>query len=258
MPVNPGIEYKLAEQEYLKAETLQQKIKCLEKMLSTVPKHKSSEGLQQQLKQKLSKLRTQQEKERKKKSSRYQISVKKEGAAQIVIIGVPNSGKSTLLSKLTNAKPTINPYPYSTKLPEVGIMDYEGIKLQVVEIPAILRGFENSDKGPLFLGIIRNADLVMFLLREDPEREFELLITELEKANIKVNREKKDNYNTYLNGTIIINSYKNFKVKNFECVNIHDKDLTIKIWNNLGLIYVFTKTHGKKRDWQQCGKNACL
>ena len=67
-------------------------------------------------------------------------------------------------------------------------MDYEGIKLQVVEIPAILRGFDNSDKGPLFLGIIRNADLVMFLLREDPEREFELLITELENNGYEENK----------------------------------------------------------------------
>lgn len=66
MPVNPTAEYKVAEQEYGKARTIEEKIKALEKMYSLAPKHKGAENLLMQLKQKLSKLKEQLEKTAKK------------------------------------------------------------------------------------------------------------------------------------------------------------------------------------------------
>src|SRR3990167_6368261 len=155
MTVNPGVEYQLAEEGFQNASTAEEKLKALQKMWSTVPKHKSSEGLQRQIKQKLSKYKDLLRKEKSFKRGSSSLSIKKEGAATISIIGVPNSGKSTLLKKLTNANVQIADYPFSTAKPEVGTLNYKGILLQVIEIPAIIENFEESEKGPTYLAIMR-------------------------------------------------------------------------------------------------------
>jgi len=85
--------------------------------------------------------------------------------------------------------------------------------------------------------------------RNDYKKEINLIINELDRGNIKVNQSGSSNFISYLNGLILLNNKKNFKVKNFNSVKIDDKDLIEKIWNHLGLIYVFTKTPGKKKDW---------
>src|SRR3990167_2105013 len=146
MTVNPGVEYQLAEEEFQNASTAEEKLKALQKMWSTVPKHKSSEGLQRQIKQKLSKYKDLLRKEKSFKRGSSSLSIKKEGSATISIIGVPNSGKSTLLKKLTNSNVLIADYPFSTVKPEVGILNYKGILLQIIEIPAITENFEETEK----------------------------------------------------------------------------------------------------------------
>lgn len=287
MPINPTIEYQKAERKYHEARTISEKIKALEEMLRTCPKHKGSESLQQEIKTKLSKLKALQEKQ-KTQGARYQISVKKEGAAQVVILGVPNSGKSTLLAKLTNAKPEIAPYPFTTKLPEVGIMDYEGIKIQVVEIPAVTEGFSASDLGPTFLGIVRQAELVVIIANS--KSELELIRNELANSNIITDKErpkirisKSSTGGLMFVGSIKANmedvkkvlrdhGYHNAIVEFQEKVTLKDleevltegvayaktivvdtknrlEDIKRKVWRNLGLIKVYTKQPGKKKDY---------
>ena len=287
MPVNPTLEYQKAERKYHEARTLIEKIKALEEMLRTCPKHKGSEGLQQEIKQKLSKLRALQEKQ-KTSGSRYQISVKKEGAAQVVILGVPNSGKSTLLSKLTNAKPEIAQYPFTTKLPEVGVMDYEGVKIQVVEIPAVTTGFSVRDLGPTFLGIVRQAELIIIIAND--KSELKLIRNEMANSNIITDKKRPKIIinKTSTGGLISIGKIKakiddvkkilrkhgihNCIVEFQEQVTLEDleevitegtayvnavivstknkaKDIKKKIWKNLGLIKVYTKQPRKKKDY---------
>lgn len=287
MPINPTLEYQKAERKYHEARTIAEKIKALEEMLRTCPKHKGSEGLQQEIKTKLSKLKSLQEKQ-KTAGARYQISVKKEGAAQVVILGVPNSGKSTLLAKLTNAKPEIAPYPFTTKLPEVGIMDYEGVKIQVVEIPAITEDFSARDLGPTFLGIVRQAELVVIIANDGSE--LELIKNELANSNIIIDKERPkikinksgtgglmfvgelkggiDKAKKILrdhgihNGTIEFQekvTLKDLKEVLTEgiayvkviIVNTKNKfdEIRERIWKNLGLIRVYTKQPGKKKDY---------
>lgn len=252
MPTNVTIEYQLAEKAYNEASTLDEKIMALEKMLATSPTHKGAENLRANLKQRLSKLKKQVEREKKQRTGRHQISVKKEGASQIVILGMVNSGKSFLLNKLTNAKAKVSEFPFTTNIPEIGILNYKGINLQIVEIPAIFENFVQSEKGPLFLGIVRQADLVIFLLGKNPEYEFKVMMWELDKANIKINKQKPknlDDYLTYIKGIIVLNNNSNFKTDNIEAININDSELTNKIWKNLGLMYVYTKSPGKKKDF---------
>jgi len=287
MPINATPEYQKAEIKYHEARTIIEKIKALQEMLRVCPKHKGSEALQREIKTKLSKLKDLQDKQ-KSQGSRFQVSVKKEGAAQVVILGVPNSGKSTLLSKLTNAKPEIAEYPFTTKLPEVGVMDYDGIKVQVVEIPAVTEGFSARDLGPTFLGIVRQAELIVIISNEDSE--LELIKNELANSNIIIDKKRPginikkagtggimfvgkikgslDKAKKILrdhgihNGTIEFQE-KNLTLKELEevltegiayvniiTINKKDKlkDIKKKIWKNLNLIMVYTKQPGKEKE----------
>ncbi len=189
MPINAKPEYFKAEGKYYQAETTAERIKALEEMLSKAPSHKGAEKLRAGIKQKLSKQRELLQKEKAKKGGGRAISVKKEGAAQIALVSLPNAGKSMLLSKLTNAKVVVADYDFTTRMPQVGIMDYKGVKIQVVEIPAFYKGYAYSELGPSFMAIIRNADLVIALLdsTKDTAGQKKIINSEFEKAQIKIN-----------------------------------------------------------------------
>lgn len=216
MPVNAGIEYGKAEQEYLQADTPEEKLQCLQKMLSLCPKHKSSEKLQKEIKTKIAKLKDSIKKSAR-KGSYQKISFKKEGAALICIVGTTNSGKSTLLNKLTNANAKVADYPFTTKKPVQGVLDYKGIKLQIVEIPAIVENFHEAELGPSLLSIIKQSDLIILTFNAPEEKK----IIDKELANINVKR-------------IIYNEEENFEEK---------------IWGSLNIIKVYTKQPGKQKDY---------
>jgi len=187
MPINAGPEYGAAERKYHEAKTPEEKLKALENLLRHAPSHKGSEVLRADIKLKISKLKLLMAKQKKiAKKSSHSFTIKKEGVAQVVICGLTNSGKSYLLSKLTNAKVAIADYEFTTKMPELGILDYLGIKLQLIEIPAITKDFMYKDKGPMFFSIIRNSSLVVFLIKQASEINF--LKEEFEKANIRLDK----------------------------------------------------------------------
>jgi ribosome-interacting GTPase 1 len=221
MPTNVTYEYENAEKEYLQASTFSEKINCLKKMLTAVPKHKGTENLRNDIKRRISKYKSLVEKEKKvSKSGIRGESIKKEGAARVILIGVTNSGKSTLLSKITNAKPLIADYEFTTKKPGIGTMDYDGVTLQVIEIPAITKDYLEKEKGPAYMGIVRDSDLIVIVSRN--KEEVILIKKELIDAGIRFNG-------------IVLNS--------------RDGKAKEKIWKKLKLIYVFTKTPGKNKDY---------
>ncbi|MFH0752259.1 MAG: GTPase, partial [archaeon] len=192
MPINASHEYFAAEKKFHLAQTPVEKLKALEEMLKTAPSHKGAEVLRSELKQRLSKLRSQIEKQSQQKSKGYNISVKKEGSAQVAIVSITNAGKSLLLSKLTNAKPEIAEHEYTTRKIEMGVLDYEGIKIQLIEIPAIHKDFAYKGRGPTYFSIIRNVDLIVIILdlTKDIEEQKKLIEEEFEKAQIKLNKEE--------------------------------------------------------------------
>jgi hypothetical protein len=182
MPANLPPEYFEAEKRFKEASSPAEKISALEALIATVPKHKGTDKLRADLRRRLSKLR--EEAVKKKKGGRGNLyTVPKEGAAQIVLVGFANAGKSSLLASLTNAKPVIADYPVSTVMPLSGMMPFEDIKFQLVDLPPI--GNESTDGW--VSGIIRIADVLLLVidLSEDPDVQAELLIEQLSQWNIQ-------------------------------------------------------------------------
>src|SRR3989344_1641177 len=148
--------YMRAEKNFLNAQTNEEKLKWLEEMIRECPKHKSAEKMLANLKTRYIKLKAKIERSSKVSKGTSKKGIKKEGL-QAVIIGKTNSGKSSLLSKLTNVRARISDNLFATTYPLVGMMDYLGVPIQVIEIPAIES--EYYDRG-----LVHTADLIIILV----------------------------------------------------------------------------------------------
>lgn len=160
MPANLTPQYLKAEEEYRRAATTEEEIRCLEIMLREIPKHKGSEKLQAEIKQKLSRARKELETERRTGRRGHGIRIPRQGAGTAVILGGPNAGKSQLLAALTRAHPEIAPYPFTTRAPLPGMMPWEDVMVQLVDTPPITADYLE----PYMYGLIRSADLALLLV----------------------------------------------------------------------------------------------
>jgi ribosome-interacting GTPase 1 len=140
MPANLTPEYLSAEQEFKGARTHHEKIAALERMLATVPKHKGTEKLQADIKRRLSQERKEAQKKGAAHSQPFYL-VEKEGAGQVALVGPPNAGKSQLVSALTHARPEVADYPFTTRVPLPGMMLFEDVQIQLVDLPPLSREF---------------------------------------------------------------------------------------------------------------------
>ena len=194
MPTNVNYEYFKAEERYHKARTLEERIAATEELIRAAPKHKGAERLLKTLKQRLARLRMELEEKRERKVGRGggpSFAVKKEGAAQVALVGLPNSGKSKLLSELTSARPEVADYPFTTREPVPGMMQFEDVQIQLVEVPAIVEGSSlGKGLGARPLSVARNADAIALVvdLSVDPVSHVRVLVDELEAAGIRLNR----------------------------------------------------------------------
>jgi ribosome-interacting GTPase 1 len=186
MPANLPPEYFEAERRFKQASTPAEKIFTLEELIATIPKHKGTDRLRGDLRRKLSQLKKEAEVARhsKKGGKSYLYVVQREGAAQVALVGFANSGKSSILASVTNATPVIAEYPISTLTPLPGMMPFEDIQIQLVDLPPV--GNESTDGW--VSGILRTADalLIVLDLTEDPEIQADLLIEQLGRWNIKI------------------------------------------------------------------------
>lgn len=161
MAVNLTPQYLEAEAEYKRAQTAEERLQCLKRMWALVPKHKASEKLQAELKAKLSQAREEVEQERKSpKKSGVSHKIPKQGAGQIILIGGPNSGKSRLLSRLTRATPEVAPYPFTTRQPYAGMMEWEDVRVQLIDTPPITADYLEG----YLSGMVRAADAAVLVV----------------------------------------------------------------------------------------------
>jgi ribosome-interacting GTPase 1 len=159
MPTNAGPEYKKAEEAFRAAKTVDEKITRLEDMIALLPKHKGTDHLFADLKRRMSKLQKQQESSGRKSGGGPTLGFEKEGAAQVILVGPPNSGKSSVLQALTNATPEIGEYPFSTHAMQPGMVQYEDIQIQLVDAPPVTYEFMPTH----LLSLVRGADAVLLV-----------------------------------------------------------------------------------------------
>jgi len=207
MPINAGVEFGLAQKKFDDARNDEERIVALQEMISKAPSHKGAENLRKDLSRKLSSLKSKIEKQAAAaKKSGNTINIKKEGAGQVVVVGLPNSGKSTFLTEFTNAKPLIAHYPYTTKKPEVGMLDFAGALIQIIELPSFL---ENQDLSSQVYSMMRVADGIILMIKDGSKDDLDILITKLESKDVYITKEKPliEIYKSEYPGVSIINEH---------------------------------------------------
>jgi len=192
MPTNLPAEAKHKWSQVSLAKTPEEKVQALQDFLSLVPKHKGTARLCAYVKRQIATLRREidEKKRRRGRKKGPQFFIEKDGAAQVVIVGLTKVGKSSLLSSITNAKVTVSDHPYTTRTPVPGMFQYEDIYFQLVEAPAIMRHTANERLSNLTIGLCRNADMLIMMvdLSQDSVGQLKIILSELERGGISVNK----------------------------------------------------------------------
>jgi ribosome-interacting GTPase 1 len=271
MPANLPPQYHEAERIYRSAKTPEEKIEALEAMLAIMPKHKGTDHLRADLRRRIAK--HEEEAQRRpslgKKGGAYNI--RKEGAGQVVLVGLPNSGKSMLVAMLTEAVPEVADYPFTTKIPIPGMMKFENIQLQLVDMPPLT----DREAKPWLHHLLRNADilLVMVDLGEDPLVQMDAILAELGSIKVKLlGTEVKDELmiGVALKKALIVggkndlnNAGENYKIlrsrygSQLRMVSISAQEGTgleemkRAIYDMLDIIRVYTKAPGAKAEMNE-------
>lgn len=266
MPANLTPQYFAAEKRYRRARTPQEKIEALEEMLSVMPKHKGTDHLRAELRTKIAKFYEEAQSRPvvgKKGSLLYYV--KKEGAAQAVLVGLPNVGKSQLVSAVTEAAPEVAVYPFTTQMPIPGMMRYENVQIQLVDVAAITAPGADSWLGNL----IRNADLLLIVvdLTQDPVAQVETIMERLEKFKVKLFDEPGEmEFRTVRKKALIIGNKTDLQGWERGYVRLHERygklpmvalsaregngleRLGQAIYEALDVIRVYTKAPGQEAD----------
>jgi hypothetical protein len=138
MPANLTPEYKAAEAAYRKARDPKERLDWLREMLRTMPKHKGTDHLQAEVKTRIREL-TEELAGPKKGGARTGPAtvIRPEGAGQVALLGPPSSGKSSLHARLTGSGAPVGPYPFTTRYPQPGMLPFEDIAFQLVDLPPV-------------------------------------------------------------------------------------------------------------------------
>ena len=265
MPANLSPEYLDAEERLKQARTSPEKIAALEEMLATIPKHKGTEKMQAELKRKLSKLRGEKKKGGARHTPVYQIE--RQGAGQVALVGPPNSGKSSLLAGLTRAAPLVADYPFATRLPLPGMMPFENIQIQLVDLPPLHPHLPESWVPQA----IRCADAVALVVDLGQDEVLEQLtetLAQLEKGKIRVGRETGELPRGFVHKLALLVGNKcdlprarsNFEIlaelwkERFRLLAVSAQTgegletFRRAVFDLLGIVRVYTKSPGKKID----------
>lgn len=175
MAANLTPQYLKAEERYKKAQTDDERLEALQEMFQLLPKHKASEKMQADLKSRISQLKKDSAAKKAAKAPTVDFyHVPKSGAGQVVLMGLPNVGKSMLVATTTNASVKVADYPYTTAIPAPGMWNYEDVQIQLVDTPPVTA--EHVPGG--LLGTIRSADIIALVVdvSTDPLEQTEVLV----------------------------------------------------------------------------------
>src|SRR4051794_26801652 len=191
MPANLTPQYKKAEEEYRRAQSPEDELRCLELMLREIPKHKGTDKLQAELKAKISKAKHESEAAKKSgKKGPHGPHIQRQGAGRAIILGGPNAGKSQLLAKLTRAMPEVAPYPFTTRELQPGMMPWEDVMVQLIDTPPITADFLD----PSLLGVIRGSDLALLIFDAGSDDGVDGLTPLLDRLNQSKTRLARESY----------------------------------------------------------------
>jgi len=155
VPANLTPEYKAAEAAFRNAREPRERLERLREMLRTIPKHKGTDHLQADIKTRIKELTEELAGPKRGGAHRGPATViRPEEAAQIAVIGPPNSGKSTLHARLTGSHAQAAPYPFTTQYPQPGMLAYEDIHFQLIDLPPLSR----EHGVPWFANALQPAD----------------------------------------------------------------------------------------------------
>jgi small GTP-binding protein len=266
MPANLPPQYFEAEKSFREAKSPPEKIAALEEMLAIMPKHKGTDHLRAELRSRIAKLTQQLSK--KSGAQRLSMMIDREGAAQVAVIGLPNSGKSQLVASITNAAPTVAEYPLATHSALPGMMDFEDIKIQLIDTPPLAPQTVQWWLPPM----LRQADalLVMVDLSLEPLAQVKEIREQLGKMRIVIGDDTagpdEDSVVWHKKALIVGNKFdldtdgRNYKalLNNLEetlpVIAISAEDgsgldkLRLEIYRLLDIIRVYTKAPGQKAD----------
>jgi len=255
MPANLPPQYFEAERNFRAAKTAPEKIAALEEMLAIMPKHKGTDHLRAELRRRIAKLS--QSLDKKLATQRTSMLVEKVGAAQVVVIGPPNAGKSQLVSAITSASPTVAEYPFTTQQASPGMMEFENIQIQLIDTPPLVP--QSIEWWMPHMIIRADALLIVVDLSDAPLAQLEAILTELENKKIEIRENKVktliignklDLQSAGENYTVLKNQYSGqlpvIAVSAKEGIGL--EELKHKIYEVLDIIRVYTKAPGQKPD----------
>ena len=186
MPANLPPQYYETERRLREAKTPEEKIELIEEMIGIMPKHKGTDHLKADLRRKIAKLSEVAGK--KTGGAHMSMTIPKEGAAQIAIIGLPNAGKSQLVARVTKATPTVADYPFTTNTATPGMMEHENVQIQLIDTPPLVV----STSVFWFTPILKRADALLIIidLSADPLEQMETIISLLNGMRISLDPAK--------------------------------------------------------------------